>query len=730
VAPPQARPVSARSAATTTPTIDPVKILKKYLWVLVAAAFLGAVLGVAGHFVLLTVAPKWRSTVIFECSPPIISIDIAVGAERRDEKELERFMETQRQRMIGNSLLDDVVDDPRLRTDAPNWSRQFGSGASFDRIDAIEDLKDLINARLLRNTVLIELSCTWKDKNDATAIVRIVKERYETILERESNKASYEQRDKLNDLINTGRKNIKNLQDRRNRILVDEGVDSLESNMTHASMMLLQITHDLATARLNIEAIKVQLNTLEEQLAAPGGITYSDSERSAVDQDRIVANLRAEISSIESIITAKRIAGLGDAHREMKQLRAQLDSRRQQLQVQNAEALRKLFDARVDSTRLALAQFLAQEADLLERKEEVRIKSNELTRIQLQIEDIHTDIDSLQETVAGRESSLAELTAQRGLETVDRIKVVQDARVPDTISFPKLIVIGPTGVILVTGLVGGLVVLREMLDQRVKGAADIAAIPRASVIGVIPDAAEDPSNPECVETVFRDSPKGVLAETFRQLRAPLLKRIHQGGHKVIMLTAGMPESGVSTITLNIAMACASTGERVLIIDANLRRPSIHRILGLPDRPGLGDVLAGQCSLEDAAVATGQDNLEVLPAGSPEHRVYEGLAGEAMNQLLAAAKQKYDIVFLDVAPAVVSGDAAVLANRVDASVLVTRALKEKRGMVARLAGELNDANSDFLGVIVNGVRSAAGGYLRRNIRATYEYQHGDEEKASA
>ena len=119
------------------------KILKKYLWVLVAAAFLGAVLGVAGHFVLLTVAPKLRSTVIFECSPPIISIDIAVGAERRDEKELERFMETQRQRMIGNALLDDVVDDPRLRTDAPNWSRQFGGGASFNRIDAIEDLNSL-----------------------------------------------------------------------------------------------------------------------------------------------------------------------------------------------------------------------------------------------------------------------------------------------------------------------------------------------------------------------------------------------------------------------------------------------------------------------------------------------------------------------------------------------------------------------------------------------------------
>ncbi len=99
---------------------------------------------------------------------------------------------------------------------------------------------------------------------------------------------------------------------------------------------------------------------------------------------------------------------------------------------------------------------------------------------------------------------------------------------------------------------------------------------------------------------------------------------------------------------------------------------------------------------------------------------ERLASEEFTELLAAASAEYDIIFIDVPPAIVAGDGLSIANRCDATVLVVKAFSEKRGLVSRIRNELGDARAEFLGVIVNSVRASAGGYLRGNIRASQGY----------
>jgi Mrp family chromosome partitioning ATPase len=115
----------------------------------------------------------------------------------------------------------------------------------------------------------------------------------------------------------------------------------------------------------------------------------------------------------------------------------------------------------------------------------------------------------------------------------------------------------------------------------------------------------------------------------------------------------------------------------------------------------------------------------MAAGSPDKRQYERLTSTAMSQVLKDAGAQYDIVLIDVAPAMVSGDATGLCNKADASMLVVRALGEKRGMVARLRTELSECRAEFLGVVVNAVRASAGGYLKGNILATHEYHGGSK-----
>jgi capsular exopolysaccharide synthesis family protein len=268
--------------------------------------------------------------------------------------------------------------------------------------------------------------------------------------------------------------------------------------------------------------------------------------------------------------------------------------------------------------------------------------------------------------------------------------------------------------------VGGLVFVRELIDQRVKGPGDVALIPRARLLGWVPDAAEDPSGQGNVETSLRDRPKGIVAESFRQLRASIVRRVAAGDHRTVLFVGSLPGSGTTTAVLNTALAFASTDKRVLVIDANFRRPALHKALGLQDSPGLADALAGR-DLASLVQATSTPNLDLLSAGSKEQRVFERLGAAAMSDVLAKARAAYDIVLIDTAPAVVAGDAMALAQKCDASVLIVRAMAEKRGMIARVKNELTDARAEFLGIVINAVRSAAGGYMKGNIKVASQYQ---------
>jgi capsular exopolysaccharide synthesis family protein len=297
---------------------------------------------------------------------------------------------------------------------------------------------------------------------------------------------------------------------------------------------------------------------------------------------------------------------------------------------------------------------------------------------------------------------------------------MQDAMVPTDMAFPKLAFMLPLGILLTTGLVGGGVLVRELLDQRVKGPSDIAIMPRTRLLGWVPDAAEDPSGQGAVETAFRDRARGVVAESYRQIRASLAKRLESSGHRSLLVLAGMPGSGATTTVANLALAFAAAERKVLVVDANFRRPALNRVFGLPEGPGLGDVLGRTVELEAAVQATSTPGVEVLTAGTKESRVLERLGTGGMSSLLAAASAKYDLVLIDTAPAIVAGDGLALSQRCDATLLVVRAFGEKRGLVARIRNELSESRGEFLGVLVNSVRASAGGYLRGNFRATQEY----------
>jgi succinoglycan biosynthesis transport protein ExoP len=434
-------------------------------------------------------------------------------------------------------------------------------------------------------------------------------------------------------------------------------------------------------------------------------------------------NLKQRIIDLESTLISLELDGIGRDHRSYKLAEQTLDATKRQLEITREELLLESFESRITSTRMALSQFGAQTEDLLRQREELTTRLNDLAQMSEEIAEINRQIENTLTLKAEREGDLAKLNVTVGLLNANRVIVHKSENVPDKPSFPVIYIMIPAGIFFTTAFVAGVLVVFEMLDQRVKSPADIALIPRTPILGMIPDAEEDPVKHQSLETLFSDSPNSVLAEHFRQLRTRINKKILAHDHQTLLVVGAMPGSGATSVATNLAQAMHAAGKKVLIVDTNFRRARIHSAFGLAETPGLAEVLAGEESLTDT-IHTLPSGLSVLPAGARNKRVVERLGTDMMGQVLAQASTEYDLVILDVAPAIVAGDAQTLATQVDATLLVARAIQEKRGQIARLKNELSDTRAEFLGVLVNGVKSAAGGYMRKNIRTSHKY-HAEE-----
>jgi capsular exopolysaccharide synthesis family protein len=713
--------------AGAAPAIDPVKLLLKYKWVLGGAALAGAIIGLVSHLVLIRVYPIYTAEAIFECLAAEMKPDV-IFSTSLDQNEIEMFMGTQVAFMKGDTVLNKVIRDPRLPREAPNWSEPFMKTGGVDTFKGMEELRDIVKASSLANTYYIRLAASTNHKNDAAGIVRLVRENYLEERRRTMTADINAKKKSVRDSIVASERQLEELNARRTRLVRDQRLDTLDGQRSQASESLRSTSFELLQVEQQLESARVGLERDEAQLRRGVGIQYDNALRQQVDFSQQIGALQHTLNSLESSKASMQNSGIRPGHRNFQVLQAEIDAIRAQIEQTRERLLREAFEARIDQYRLFIQQLEAQQADLLTKSEELGEELIELTRIVGEVQDIDRQIQTTVDMIATQQMSLADLDAAASLESVTRVRVIQPETVPDLPSFPKLYIMIPLGVILLTGAVTGTILVVEILDQRVKGPADLAGLGRMTVLGLVPDAAEDPSSPEHPESAFRDVPGSVTAEHYRQLRTRVSKAMQRGGHRTLLVVGATPGSGATSVVSNLGSALVAAGHSVLLVDANYRRPALHTAFDAPESPGMADILAGQSSLDAAVIkSTGAAGPDLLPAGTPRHRMVEQLGTRGVEDLFNAARARYDFVLVDVAPALVSGDAQTLANRCDASMLVARALHEKKGMVARLRNELAESRAEFLGGMVNAVRSAAGGYMRKNIRTQAAYA-GDPKTA--
>lgn len=265
----------------------------------------------------------------------------------------------------------------------------------------------------------------------------------------------------------------------------------------------------------------------------------------------------------------------------------------------------------------------------------------------------------------------------------------------------------------------GLAVLRESLDTSIKAINDLSSATGASFLGHIPfdkDALRVP----LISELDLHAPR---AESTRMLRTNLQFIEVDQRSKVFVVTSSVPEEGKTTTAINLAIASAKTGQSVLLLEGDLRRPRVADYLRLEPTVGLTTVLIGRVDLEDAIQTWGDDGLDVLTSGAKPPNPAELVHSVAMLTTLEKLRDRYDLIIVDAPPLLPVTDGALLAAQADGAILVVRFGKTTRDQLAQAAHHLSAVDARLLGTVLNMARSRAGdGY---STGYGYGYGYGAE-----
>lgn len=209
--------------------------------------------------------------------------------------------------------------------------------------------------------------------------------------------------------------------------------------------------------------------------------------------------------------------------------------------------------------------------------------------------------------------------------------------------------------------------------------------------------------------LINEKTKFDVKESFKEFRTNVIFSLPNSDCRRVLITSSIASEGKSTTCMNLAITCAETGAKVAVIDCDLRRPNIGKLLVDNTEKGLSNVLVGDCVLEKALHQTKYENLDVLLAGAVPPNPAELLSSDNMKNLIAELSKKYDYVFLDAPPVNVVTDAVILSAIVDGVILISRQFVTERRLLVEAVNKLKFVNAKIIGTVINDVVSTKAGY---------------------
>jgi polysaccharide biosynthesis transport protein len=456
--------------------------------------------------------------------------------------------------------------------------------------------------------------------------------------------------------------------------IVEQKLKDLGSSLTAAK-----------TRRLEREALYEQMRGVSNPEELPDAI-----------KSPLIQSLRTELASLDRQSAQLEAKGYLAEHPEVVRLKRQVEGTRQKIALEAARLVR--------AARNEFDVAGAQEGGVAAALESAKAEALELSRRSLKYEALKRDLEAskrLSDSLIARQK---QTDVARDVKA-SNIHVIDPAMTPLSPVRPQPVRDLALALLLGLGCGLGAAFFRDYLDTSLGRPSDVRQL-GLPLLGVIPES----NQRRMLLMLGNGHAKEPFSEGYRILRTALAPPRQDGQGQIVLVTSTLAGEGKSLTSVNLALTLASSGERVLLVDADLRRPVLHSLLKLRRTPGLTEVLAGQNQPAQAIVKVPGSRLSLLPSGSPLQRnPADLLATRGFRDFLDALRSRYDRVILDTPPAGAIADALIVAPEADGVLLVARSGKVDRNAFVHLLERLANARAHVLGVVLNRARTGRDGY---------------------
>lgn len=665
-------------------------------------ALITALAFIISLLITLTMNPVYRasSTIQIESQSPKMVDVVFETTGRRPERD---FWQTQIQLLQSNTIASSVMDELGIRdrfTSRPGFLSSIRSAPPSPESNFLKGLY----VEPLSNSQLVLIHFESADPELSSQIVNTLAKTYiRSNLERQFESAKFTQ-DFLQKQRDEAKVRMTESENALDTFAQENDIVDLDNNQTTNSHIIKKLTEELVEA----EKETIQLGNELQQLAissSTSGKEQKDIDPSLFINTRAMQTLRSQLLTAQNTYEEKR-RRFGGKSRSARNAKKKITATQEK--IANEAANYKDSLASQLETAKRNSQTLKEKLASI-RQETMAIQGNVHT-----YNNLKREVSSNQMIYQNLVERIKEVGVAGGMDT-NNISVVDPAIIPHNKFKPKL----KTNVLFGT-LIGFLlgiaaIFIREFMNDAITDADELEKVTNLPMLGAIPSL-KGRSNEDISQQIITE-PHSIISESIRSLRTALSFSTQNGAPQILFLTSSEPEEGKTSIAMNLAAAYALAGENVLIIDGDLRNPSLDRLYKLDNREGLSSYLTGKGDLSMMTQRTATAGLNVLVSGPLPPDPVELLSGQRLNELLDSARQEFDRIIIDGPPVLGLADALILANLADGTLLTVHADKTLKNPMRAALKRLRQARSNLLGTLLNQATKIGSAYSYRRYEST-------------